>query len=197
MPAQLFLIVPPELDPAQLAPVLAGAEPAALLLQRGGQSENGYKAWVKTVVPIAQAVGCAVLIEGEPGWVRALNADGVHVSGSLDAVRDAVDALKPGLIVGADATHSRHEAMSRGELDVDYLLFGPLNGELDPTDGENAQWWAEVMEVPAVLSDPQADPATVDPAGCEFLAVSDSVWGAAEGSAQAATAFARRLEALP
>jgi len=196
MPAQLFLIVPPELDPARLASVLAEGEVAALLLQRGTQAENGYKSWVKAVVPIAQAAGCAALIEGEPGWVRVLGADGIQVSGSLDDVREAVDALKPGLIVGATATQSRHEAMSRGELDIDYLLFGPLGGALDPADRENAQWWAEVMEVPAVLSDPGADPETVDPQGCEFLALSDSLWNTAEDPAERVGAFARRLESL-
>lgn len=196
MSAQLFLIAPPELAPDRLAAVLADVEAAAVLLRRGGLAENVYKGWVGSLLPIAQSAGCAVLIEGEPGWVRLLKADGIHVSGPVDAIREAVDSLKPGHIVGADATRSRHEAMERGELDVDYLLFGPLSGAAGDADADNAAWWAEVMEVPAVFSDPQSAPDLADPHGCEFLALSDNLWEASVGPAKAALAFAHRLEGL-
>ena len=55
-----------------------------------------------------------------------------------------------------------------------------------------AEWWAATFEIPAVLSDPGAGPA-VDPRGAEFLALSDSIWSAADPAA-AARAIVNSLE---
>jgi thiamine-phosphate pyrophosphorylase len=178
--AQLFLIAPPDAEAggfaAALARVLEVTEPSALLLPRGNRAENAYKALVKAVAPIAQARDVAVLIEGEPGDVRKLGADGLHVTGDLGDLRDAVAALKPEFIVGAVAGGSRHEAMSKGELDLDYVFFGPLSGPIDPGTRELARWWAETMQVPAVLSDPEAAIENIEDEGCEFAAPGASVW---------------------
>ena len=190
--AQIFLIAPADADPAgfanALAPVLAAAEVSALLLPRGAQAENAYKALVKSVVPIAQARNCAVLIEGEPGWVRLLGADGLHVAGPLAAVKQAVAALKPQMIVGATADASRHDAMTKGELDVDYIFFGPLSGSMSADMRDMAQWWAETMQIPAVISDPETF--TPKSEGCEFVAVGAQVWAAPQGPAAAVSTIA-------
>ena len=203
MSAQLFLIAPAEADATAFAPIIEGAlasvAVAALLLPRGSRGENAYKDFVKAIAPIAQAEGCAVLIEGEPGWARLLGADGLHVFGSgkaLAATKSAASALKPQLIVGAGPATSRHDAMNLGELDIDYVMFGPTEGELTTEARDMASWWAETMEVPAVLSDPQADGDTVDPAGCEFVAVGESVWKAPQGAAIALSEIAQRLETI-
>jgi thiamine-phosphate pyrophosphorylase len=117
----------------------------------------------------ARAAGAAVLIEGEPATVRALKADGLHVAGGIAAVRAAVEALKPDFIVGAGDVRSRHDAMQKAEAGIDYILFGPLSGPISPTERELARWWAETMEIPSVLSDPEADLDRFDAEGCEFL----------------------------
>lgn len=187
MDAQIFLIAPAGADAASFLPQLRAAldavPVAALLLPRGGLSENAYKALAKAVVPVAQGAGAAVLIEGEPGLVRLTGADGLHVSGGSSDIKAALAALKPDYIVGVGAIESRHDAMSKGEMIPDYLFFGPLAGIRDPEQREMARWWAEIMEVPAVLSDPLATPETASSEGCEFLALGDSVWSAPEGPA--------------
>ncbi|MGN0112492.1 MAG: thiamine phosphate synthase, partial [Cellulosimicrobium funkei] len=62
-----------------------------------------------------------------------VGADGVHVTeGGIKAIRAAVSALKPDGIVGVGNVRTRHDAMSFGELDVDYVMFGPLGGAPDP-----------------------------------------------------------------
>jgi thiamine-phosphate pyrophosphorylase len=203
MTAQIFLIAPADADLATFAPILEGAlasvPVSALFLPRGSRGENAYKDFVKVAAPIAQAEGCAVLIEGEPGWVRTLGVDGLHVLGSAKALptaKAAVSALKPQLIVGAGPAASRHDAMTLGELDIDYVFFGPLEGDLPAEARDMATWWSETMEVPAVLSDPQADGETADPSGCEFLAVGESVWKAPQGAAIALSQIAQRLESF-
>jgi thiamine-phosphate pyrophosphorylase len=201
MSAQIYLIAPAGVEPASfaenLASALDAAPVAALFLPKGDSAENAYKALVKAIVPVAQPRDCAVLIEGDPGWVKTLGADGLHVLGSskaLAAARNAAATLKPAAIVGAGPAMSRHDAMELGELELDYVLFGPLNGALTPEARDMAAWWSETMEVPAVLSDPEARPDTLDTAGCEFVAFGDSVWQAAEGPGPALAALARRLE---
>lgn len=181
MAPQLYLITPPDPDlalfPRQLMSVLTGPEVAALLVRRAGLSDTAYAQLAERLVQIGQAAGAAVLVEDDVALARAIGADGVHVTdGGVKAIRAAVAALKPDGIVGAGNVRSRHDAMSFGELDVDYVMFGPLGGAPDAQAAELAQWWAETFEVPAVHSNPAAEPGAEDATGAEFLALSDCVW---------------------
>jgi thiamine-phosphate pyrophosphorylase len=200
MSAELYLIAPPDAEAtafgALLRPVLALNLVRALLLPRGGRAEPEYRHFVTEIAPIAQEAGCAVLIEGEPRLARALGVDGVHVEGSLAELRAAIAALKPDLIVGTGGVMSRHDAMTRGELDPDYIMFGPLSGAIGPAAREMAGWWAQAMVVPSVLSDPEATAATANAEGCEFFAASASVWEA-DDPAAALAAIATALEGHP
>lgn len=201
MTAQIFLITPAETDGARCQELLneafAATTVAAVLLTRGNRSEGSYKALVKAVAPRAQAAGVAVLIEGDPGLVRTLGADGLHVEGSAAEVKAATAALKPDYIVGAGRIASRHDAMSKGELGPDYIFFGPLSGPRSPEQREMARWWADIMEVPSVLSDPTATAETAAADGAEFIALGDSLWSAPEGVTARLGAIAQALESAP
>jgi len=196
MVPELYLIAPVDVEAdgfaALLQRLLADVTISALLLPRGSRGENAYRSFVKAVAPVAQAAGCAVLIEGEPGLVRTLGADGLHVSGSVGAVQAALSVLKPDFIVGAATDGTRDDAMGKGELGLDYIMFGPISGDIAPETRELAGWWAETMEIPGILCDPEASATTADAAGCEFLALSDSVWRAPDPQA-AVVAIAARL----
>jgi thiamine-phosphate pyrophosphorylase len=181
MAPQLYLITPatadPETFPATLMAVLNVAEFSALLVRRGAQDDAAYARLAAKLINVGQGAGCAVLLEDDASLAKRLGADGVHVTTGTKAVKDAVAALKPALIVGAGNVRTRHDAMTMGEMDVDYLCFGPLDGESDPAAAELAEWWAATFEIPAVLSDPAAD-VGVDSRGAEFLALSTSIWSA-------------------
>ncbi len=177
----LYLITPSDPDPAQfprlLMAALTGPEIAALLVRRGTLDNAAYAALAERLVQVGQAAGAAVLLEDDVALARQLSADGVHVTqGGVKAIREAVAALKPDGIVGVGSVRSRHDAMSFGELDVDYVMFGPLGGAPDPQAAELAQWWADTFEVPAVHSIPDADPKAPAQTSAEFLALSDCVW---------------------
>jgi len=197
MAPQLYLITPAAADPARfpatLQAVLDVAAFSALLLRRGTRDDAAYASFAKDLVRIGQAAGCAVLVEDDAGLARSIGADGVHVSGDASAVKAALKALKPGLIVGAGNIPTRHDAMTIGEMDVDYLFFGPLEGGSAAEAADLAEWWAATFEIPAVLSDPGATP-TTDPRGAEFLALSDSIWSA-DDPAAAAAAIVNALDA--
>lgn len=174
MQTQIFLIAPADAqaDPfaEQLARLLESRDVSALLLPRGNRAENAYKDFARTIIPVAQAGGAAVLLEGPPGLVKMLGADGLHVAAAdIEATREAVAALRPKLIVGVGDAGSRDQAMTLGELDIDYILFGPLSGSITAAARDMAQWWAETMEIPSVLSDPEAGFDAFDAAGCEFI----------------------------
>lgn len=173
MSADRYLIAPPDGSAEDLRPLLvaalAAAPAAALLLPRGTRDDAAYAALVSALAPLAQAEDCAVLVEGSPRLVSALKVDGLHVTGDIAAARAAVEALKPQAIVGVGGLEGRHEAMTAGELGVDYILFGPLSGAITAAERELARWWAETMEIPSVLSDPARAPAEIDDEGCEFV----------------------------
>jgi len=177
----LYLITPADPDPVQfprlLMAVLSGPEVAALLVRRGNQDDAAYAALAERAIQIGQAAGAAVLLEDDTDLVRRLAADGVHITqGGTRAIREAVSALKPDGIVGVGNIRSRHDAMSFGELDVDYVMFGPLGGEADPQAAELAQWWADTFEVPAVHSLPDADAGLLADSRSEFIGLSDCIW---------------------
>jgi thiamine-phosphate pyrophosphorylase len=179
MTTEIYLIAPGDADVGTLQSALSAAlssnPVAALLVPRGERSERDYKELVKAIRPAAQGAGAAVLIEGEPGLVRLVGADGLHVTGGIGAVSAAIEALKPDFIVGAGDVRSRDDAMRKGEAGVDYILFGPLSGPLAPAHRDLAQWWSETMEVPGVLSDPEATAETFDAGSCEFIGLTLAV----------------------
>ena len=199
MAPQLYLITPANADPvrfpATLMAVLNAAEFSALLVARGAMDDAAYAALAASVVNVGQGAGCAVLVEDDIALAKRLGADGVHVTGGPSALKAATAALKPAMIVGAGNLHSRHDAMTAGEMDIDYVFFGSTDGTPDPAAVELAEWWAQTFEIPAVLSQPDADAETVDARGAEFLALSQSLWSAAE-PAKAMQAIAATLGAL-
>jgi len=180
MAAQLFLITPPAVDPdtfrQALMRVLGAAEISALLVSRGDHDAASYARLVEEAVNIGQGAGAAVLVEDDIDLARRLKADGVHITGPIAAIRDAVKALKPDMIVGAGPFKTRHDAMSAGELDIDYVLFGALAGTAAANAAELASWWAETFEVPAVFSDPASTAS--DAHGAEFLGLGEGLWSA-------------------
>ena len=196
MAPQLYLITPADADPvrfpATLMAVLNAAEFSALLVTRGTMDDAAYAALAAKVVNIGQGAGCAVLVEDDTALAKRLGADGVHVTGGPAALKAATAALKPAMIVGAGNLHSRHDAMTAGEMDIDYVFFGGTDGKLDAQGAELAEWWAETFEIPAVLSQPDATADTADTRGAEFLALSQSLWSA-DSPAKAMQAIAAQL----
>ncbi|QJR17791.1 thiamine phosphate synthase [Pelagibacterium halotolerans] len=177
--AEIFLIAEPELSVGRLEATLARLPAAALLLKAGEEDDFAYTDRAKTLAKIAQKTNCAVLLDNRPHLVRKAYVDGVHMSGGIKALREAIEELKPDFIVGTGDIGSRHEAMTRGELEIDYLMFG----DRDDIEGrEMADWWAETFEVPSVYC---AD-GTQDLSGlkCEFVAFTQANWdNAAPGDA--------------
>lgn len=177
MAVEIFLIADAQADRSETAALLTSAlakgPVSALLVAAGPLDDTAYRDRVAALLPIAQAKNCAVLIDNRIDLVIPTQADGVHVTGGLNTLKDALAKLKPDYIVGTGAIGSRHEAMLRGELDVDYLMFG----DRPETDGaEMANWWAETFEVPSVYCARAATDPALSALRAEFAAFAQKDW---------------------
>jgi thiamine-phosphate pyrophosphorylase len=68
---------------------------------------------------------------------------------------EAVQKYAPGLIVGGGNARERHSALSIGEAQPDYVIFGSINGDIKPEPHSKnialAEWWADMIEIPCLL----------------------------------------------
>jgi len=197
MIAQIFLIAPAKGTSEELcssvSQALEAANISALFLPQGERSDVEYEELAKSVLPIAHADGCAVLLDNAPHLAKKIGADGVHMTRGIKSVREAIDLLKPDMIVGAGDLRSRDDAMSKGEAGVDYVFFGELSGKATSKAREDAAWWVETFEVPVVFSDPEATGDAISSENCEFVALSDAVWLAPEGPGKALSTLVARF----
>ncbi|MBS0247602.1 MAG: thiamine phosphate synthase [Proteobacteria bacterium] len=185
---RLYLVTPPLADVADFIPslktALAAGDIAAVLLRLAETDERTLINHIKALAPTVQAAGAALLIDGHANLVARSGADGAHASG-VDAVTDALEALKPDWVVGGGDLASRHDAMTAAEAGCDYVMFGEIDADSRraPFDAirERVSWWAEVFEAPCVAFAASLDEvAPLVEAGADFIAVGhdagDWIW---------------------
>jgi thiamine-phosphate pyrophosphorylase len=209
---QLYLVTPVVADPEGFAPALAAAcaagSVAAVQLRLEAADERALVKRIKTLAPVAQEHGAAVLVaiagvapvDLDLARLAAHGgADGVHVEADIALVRDLRGRLKDERILGVGGVRSKHDAMSLGEEGVDYLLFGEPrpDGTLPSIESvvERTAWWAEIFETPCVAMAPSF--AALGPlAGtrAEFVALGEAVWTHPDGPAEAVRQAARALD---
>jgi thiamine-phosphate pyrophosphorylase len=207
--ARLYLLSPLLADAATFAPRLAAAcatgGVAAVLLRFAAADERTLVNHVKTLAPAAQDKGAAAVIAASGDVDLAAvalrgGADGVHSGAGPGEVRALRERLKD-RIVGAGNIRSKHDAMTIGEMGVDYLMFGEprADGSLPALEAviERAAWWAEIFQTPCVAYAPRLD-AVPDLAGtgAEFIALGEAVWTHPDGPAAAVAAALERCAAV-
>ncbi len=183
---RLFLVAPPRFEAGAFAPrlkeALAAGDVAAVLLPAEAGADR-----LLPLVPVIQEAGAAALVTDDTRLAGHIKADGVQVGSGFEELRLAVNSFRPKRIVGAANVSSRHAAMQAGELDVDYLFFGRPYGDTHdaphPTALDLAEWWAEVMQIPAVIMAGRALESIAEAAatGAGFVALHDAVWAHPEG----------------
>lgn len=185
---RLYLVTPPILDAAAFVPALTAAlaagDVAAVLVRLTNADERTQINRIKALAPAVQEAGAALLIDGHANLVARAGADGAHATG-IDAVTEALEALKPEWVVGAGNLPSRHELMTAAEAGCDYVMFGDIDQEnrRAPLDAirERVSWWAEVFEAPCVAYAASiGEVAPLVEAGADFIAVGhdadDWIW---------------------
>jgi thiamine-phosphate pyrophosphorylase len=197
---RLCLVTPsgatPDTFAAALDDALAGGAVASLIITAASADDLARLA--EAAVPIAQAHGVAALIHNDTEIALKTGADGVHIDDHRSDLPALITSLHPHGIAGVGNLTTRHDAMTAGETEPDYVLFGRLDGDMAaaifPKALELAQWWAAFFEIPAIITG-GTDLASVrqaHEAGIEFVALRRAVWEHSGGPG-AAVATANRL----
>jgi thiamine-phosphate pyrophosphorylase len=206
---QLYLITPPSI--ANLAAFATALEQAldagpvaALQIRIKPADDAEITAAVRRLAPIAQSRGVAVILNDRPDLAAALGCDGVHVGQSDASVASARRVMGKNAMIGATCHDSRHLAMEAAEAGADYVAFGAFfptstKETVHRPDPDILTIWQEVMEVPCVAIGgiTVENAAVLVEAGADFLAVSQGVWGHAEGPATAVREFTKILKPSP
>jgi thiamine-phosphate pyrophosphorylase len=193
---RLYLVTLPLADAAsfagELTAALGAADVAAVLLRLAETDERSLINQVKALVPIAQAAGAALLIEGHADLGARGGADGAHLTG-IDEFNSALSQLKPERIAGVGGLPSRHDAMLAAEASADYVMFGDPHADFTLVE-EQVRWWAELFELPCVAyANSVSEIAPLVAAGADFIAL-DFVWRDPRGVAVALADVAGHLE---
>ena len=184
---QLYLICPPDFElslfPDLLGRVLDGAELACVRLAPASRYEDRIARMADACRAVTHARDIALVIADHAILAERLGLDGVHLTDGARSVRAARKRLGRDAIVGAYCGQSRHDGMNAGELDADYVSFGPV-GESALGDGRRAEpelfrWWSEMIEVPVVAEGAldNGSRRAVAP-HADFLALGDEIWSA-------------------
>ena len=184
---RLYLIAPPLVSEdahARLAEALSAGDIACVLFPDAVPAKVG----LTTLVRLVQTHGSAALL-GDAALVAGTDADGVHVTAG-PSLPETVRRMKPSRIVGVGGLTGRDDAMTAGEQDVDYLMFGETTDDAEPLPFaerlDRVSWWAEIFRVPCVAVAYGLDEiAPLIEAGAEFVAVGDLVWMDPRGPAAA------------
>jgi thiamine-phosphate pyrophosphorylase len=194
---RLYLLTPPLGDAVadDLAAALNAVDVAAVLMRFQAGDDASLLAQAKTLRILVQSNGAALLLDGHFRLVAQAEADGAHLTGT-DALRAAVQTLRPRHIAGCGGLETRHDAMLAGESGADYVMFGEPNGRRPGFDAviERVAWWTEIFQVPCVGYAANVDElAALARAGAEFVAIDQTVWR----SPARLRAAAERLAAEP
>lgn len=197
--SRLCLVTPDGVTPAMVASMLeeafAGGDVASLFI-RGDAVTLADVA--RAAVPVAQAHGVAAIIVNDTQLAGHVRADGVHIDSGRADLAAAIESFRPERIVGASGTRTRHEAMSLGETDPDYLFFGRLDGDTAPEIFGKAMklaaWWAELFQIPAIIMGGSSIESVAEArdASIEFVTLGRAVWEH-PGGPKAAVAAANAL----
>lgn len=201
-PTYLYLITPLVEDPAAFAPLMraatAGGGVAAVLLRLPVREERMLVNTLKALAPAAQENGAAVVVSVVGAGAETLDlariatrggAEGVHAP-DLASARALRERLETDRVVGVGGLKTRHDAMTAGEIGVDYLLFGEprADGSVPALDftRERAAWWAEIFETPCVAFAPTLEAVSdLAETGAEFVALGEDAFAHPQGPAAA------------
>jgi thiamine-phosphate pyrophosphorylase len=180
---RLVLVAEPSIPVTTISKALKGGDVASVILYRGAANEKDFQTWCETVTPVIQSSGAAALVADSTKVAARAKADGVHMSGSITVLKDAVEKLTPRLIVGAGTNGTRDDALDKGELRPDYMFFGKLDGDTHPQahpkNIEMGEWWAAVIELPCIVMGGYdvESVSVIAELGVEFVALSAAIFG--------------------
>ncbi|MDB5523361.1 MAG: thiamine-phosphate pyrophosphorylase [Rhizobium sp.] len=156
---RLVLIAPELADPLEAGRVMAGAlkggDVASVIIPQYALNDTEFQKIAEALVPLIQEAGAAALIAGDSRVAGRAKADGLHISGGLEPLSEAMEKFSPKLIVGGGNAQERHRALEIGELQPDYVFFGKIDGDIKPEAHPKnlalAEWWSSMISIPCIV----------------------------------------------
>lgn len=183
---RVVLIAPRVDDLAKLKSCLAraaeGGDVASLILPAYGDGEAAFQRRAELVVPMMQTCDIAVMVEGDTRVAGRVGADGVHFEGRKEGLEELIAKFQGRMMIGAGGAKSRDDALELGEARPDYMFFGRFGYDTTPEPHPRnlslGKWWAEMIELPAIVmaGSDIASVRTVAATGAEFVALSGAVF---------------------
>lgn len=182
---QIYLITPTDAElstyPARLAACLDAVPVACVRLSLATRDEDRIGRAADAVRAVTSERDVALVIERHVPLVARHGLDGVHLLDGARSVRQVRKDLGDDAIVGTFCGQSRHDGMTAGELNADYVSFGPV-GETALDDGSRAtlelfDWWSQMIEVPVVAEGAlDLDLIRSVSPHVDFFGIGDEIW---------------------
>ncbi len=182
---QIYLITPTEFDlltfPDQLATCLDKVPVACVRLALGTKDEARIAKAGDALREITHQRDVALVVDSHMMMVDRLGLDGVHLPDGARSVKKVRKELGDDAIVGSFCANSRHDGMTAGELQADYVSFGPVGvtalGDGRQANAELFEWWSMMIEVP-VVAEGALSPALIRELAphTDFFGIGDEIW---------------------
>lgn len=204
----LYLLSPPQFEPAAFAPQLEAALAAApetatgerrvgaFMLRMPDAPDAQLRAAVAALAPVCARHGTPLILHEAPHLAAELEVDGMHVVESGTSVQEARRLMGPGRIVGKTCLASRDLAMKAGDDGADYVAFASFyeaetSNQVGPARPDILMWWQEFFVLPCVamggITPQNCRPLVM--AGADFVLAMNAVWNHPDGPAAAVGAF--------
>ncbi|MBP1848893.1 thiamine phosphate synthase [Rhizobium halophytocola] len=190
---RLVLIAPDHSDTdacvKMMEDALKGGDVASVIIPQYGLDDRLFQDRAEKLVPVIQAAGAAALVVDNSQVAGRAKADGLHVSGAVADLAEAIEKHAPKLIVGGGNAKERHIALEIGDAQPDYVFFGRLEGDIKPeAHSKNlalGEWWAAMIEIPCIVMGGTAieSALAVAQTGAEFVALRLAVFEVPERAA--------------
>src|SRR6185312_5248285 len=155
-----IVLIAPRTDDLQkleslLARAVEGGDVASLILPSYDDGEAVFQRRAEALVPIMQARGIAVMIEGDTRVAGRVGADGLHFEGRKAGLEELIEKFQGRMMVGAGGAKTRDEALELGEARPDYMFFGRFGYDTTPEPHRRnlslGSWWAQMIELPSIV----------------------------------------------
>lgn len=139
----------------QLSDILAHGEFVSVITYDLENDATFLQRNAEAIIETVQSQDVAFLVANDSRIAGRIHADGIHIEGKIDELQVMLERHKDSMIVGFGNLRDKHSAMIGGECEPDYLMFGKLGADKKPEPHPRnlalSTWWAEVMEIPAII----------------------------------------------
>lgn len=180
---------------------LSGGDVASVILYHSDPEDPSFESYCDKLVPIIQNAGAAVMIRDDTRIAGRCEADGIYLERNRSDLADVIARFSPQKIVGCGGIMTRHNALQVGELGPDFVLLGKtgkdIKPEAHPKNLALGEWWAQFVEIPAIVPGGNNVQSVVEvaKAGVDFVLLDKAVFGGDENPELAVKAANELLDA--